>query len=65
MKRVITIIVAGLFITAALPSCKKCYTCDMNGDIREYCSKDFPDGTSGLKMTIEGYEKQGYTCEEK
>lgn len=65
MKRLITIIFAGLLLTASLPSCKKCYKCDFNGDVREYCSKDFPDGTSGLKLTVEGYEKQGYKCEEQ
>ncbi len=54
------------FMSVAFSSCKKCYTCDFgNSDVRELCSKDFPDGTDGLKMTIDEYEKQGYKCTEK
>ena len=49
-----------------LPSCKKCYSCDFgNKDVRELCSKDFPDGTDGLQLTVDAYEKQGYKCTAK
>ena len=65
MKRVVTIFFAGLLLAATLPSCKKCYKCNFNGDVREYCSKDFPDGTAGLNITIDGYEKQGYVCDKQ
>ena len=49
-----------------LSSCKKCYTCDFgNDDVREFCSKDFPDKNDGLKLTIDAYEAQGYECTAK
>ena len=53
-------------LTLTLSSCKKCYTCDFgNKDVRELCSKDFPDGTDGLQLTVDAYEKQGYKCTAK
>ena len=66
MKKIV--VAAFLFVSISLSfsSCKKCYTCDFgNGDVREYCSKDFPEGTPDLKMTIDAYEKQGYKCTQK
>lgn len=53
-------------LSAGLSSCKKCYTCDFgNNNVQELCSKDFPDGTDGLQMTVEAYEDQGYKCTQK
>ncbi len=61
----LSIVFAGLILTG-FSSCKKCYTCDFgNNDVREFCSKDFPDGNDGLKLTIDAYEAQGYTCTAK
>ncbi len=54
-----------LVCVASTSGCKKCYECDFNGDKREICSKDLPDGMDGLKMTIDAYESQGYKCEAK
>lgn len=65
MKRFVTIVFAGLLLAGTLPSCKKCYKCDYNGDVRELCSKDFPDGTAGLMLTIKANEERGYTCEQQ
>jgi hypothetical protein len=65
MKKLVAIFFAGMFLTASLSSCKKCYVCDFDGEQRELCSKDLPDGTKGLKLTIQGYEDRGYTCTEK
>jgi hypothetical protein len=66
MKRFVFIIAAGLLLSLNFSSCKKCYSCDFgNNDVREFCSKDFPDKTEGLQMTIDAYEKQGYKCTEK
>lgn len=63
MKKLTGILVMAVFVLTAMSSCKQCYTCDFGGnDVREYCSKDFPDGTSGLKLTISGYEDRGYKC---
>lgn len=63
MKNVILCCVTLLLAAASFSSCKKCYSCDFgNNDVREFCSKDFPDGTDGLKMTINAYEEQGYEC---
>ncbi|MFN8323517.1 MAG: hypothetical protein U0T74_12725 [Chitinophagales bacterium] len=62
------IFLSALFLSLAIgfSSCKKCYTCDFgSNDVREFCSKDFPDGTDGLKMTVEAYEEQGYKCTAK
>lgn len=54
------VIVAMLFMLAG---CNKCYRCDFGIDgMRDFCSKDFPDRTAGLKMTIKDYEKQGIKC---
>jgi hypothetical protein len=65
MKKIIAVVFAGLIMSASLSSCKKCYTCNFSGNVREICSKDLPDGTSGLKLTIQGYEERGYTCTEQ
>lgn len=55
-----------IIILSTLGSCKKCYVCDFgNKGVRELCSKDFDDGTSGLKLTVDAYEAQGYKCTEK
>jgi len=63
MKQIITISVLAMLVIAGLSSCKKCYSCDFGGgDVREFCSKDFPDKTKGLQMTIDAYEEQGYKC---
>lgn len=57
---------AALLVCIACSSgCQKCYECNFNGDTREICSKDLPDGMDGLKMTVDAYEDQGYTCEAK
>ena len=66
MKRLLFIFSLSVFLLSSFSSCKKCYVCDFgNGDVRELCSKDFPDGTSGLEITVDAYEKQGYQCTEK
>lgn len=62
------VIVVLLFATLmlAFSSCKKCYTCTFSEDnVQELCSKDFPDGTDGLMMTVQAFDEQGYTCTEK
>lgn len=66
MKRFIFLSSFFIVSVSFFSSCKKCYTCDFgNGDVRELCSKDFPDGTSGLEITVDAYEKQGYQCAQK
>lgn len=66
MKQVIAISLLALVMSVGLSSCKKCYTCDFGGgDVREFCSKDFPDKTAGLNMTIDAYQEQGYKCTQK
>ncbi|MCW5908829.1 MAG: hypothetical protein KIS94_13280 [Chitinophagales bacterium] len=66
MIRIIAGVFLAIFAVTTFSSCKKCYECDFkNGVVRELCSKDFPDGTSGLKLTIDAYETQGYKCVEK
>lgn len=65
MKKLITIVFAGMLLSVSMSSCKKCYTCNFHGEVRELCSKDLPDGTSGLELTVKGYEDRGYTCTEK
>lgn len=66
MKRMFLFFAAAILLSSGITSCKKCYTCDFgNNDVREFCSKDFPDGTDGLKLTIDAYEKQGYKCAAK
>lgn len=66
MKKLIAILIIGAAVTVQFTSCTKCYTCDFgNGDVREFCPKDFPDKGDGLKMTIDAYEKQGYKCNSK
>lgn len=66
MKRFLLFITLTTLFFTGLTSCNKCYTCDFgNNDVREYCSKDFPDKTEGLNMTIKAYEEQGYKCSAK
>jgi hypothetical protein len=66
MKSLLLAFTFSAFAFTSLSSCKKCYVCDFGkGDVRELCSKDFPDGTSGLKLTIDAYEQQGYKCTKK
>ncbi len=65
MRSTIILFLFSAFVFG-LSSCKKCYVCDFgNGDVQELCSKDFPDGTSGLKLSVDAYEKQGYKCTAK
>ena len=64
MLRLIYLSAAIALVTSA-GSCNKCYECDFNGDKREICAKDLPDGMSGLKLTIDGYESRGYVCTAK
>ncbi len=66
MKRFSLFIMLAAALGTGLSSCSKCYTCDFgNNDVREYCSKDFPDKTEGLNMTIKAYEERGYKCSAK
>lgn len=66
MKRFLMFLFCAVTLSAGFSSCSKCYTCDFgNNDVREFCSKDFPDKTEGLKLTIDAYEAQGYTCTAK
>jgi len=66
MKRFCLFLLTALFLGIGFSSCQKCYSCDFgSGDVRELCSKDFPDGYDGLKLTIDGYEEQGYKCTAK
>jgi hypothetical protein len=69
MKLMKNTLVAGILLIMmafGFSSCQKCYTCDFgNGNIREICSKDLPDGNAGLKLTIDGYEQRGYKCTRK
>jgi hypothetical protein len=66
MKRFALISIIFFSLASGFSSCKKCYSCDFGGgNVREFCSKDFPDGTSGLKLTVDAYEKQGYKCTAK
>lgn len=66
MKRFVFIFSFTVIALCSFNSCKKCYECDFGkGGVRELCSKDFPDGTSGLELTVEAYEKQGYKCVQK
>lgn len=66
MKHTFLLLFFAALIATSFSSCKKCYTCDFgNNDVREYCSKDFPDKTDGFKMTIDAYEAQGYKCTAK
>jgi len=63
MKKFIASVAILGFIAFHISSCAKCHSCDFGkGDVREFCPKDFPDGASGLKMTIKAYEEQGYVC---
>lgn len=63
MKKTLTAIFVLAIVSINISSCNKCYTCDFGKDgKREYCSKDFPDGSSGLKLTVDGYDKQGIKC---
>ncbi|MFN8298128.1 MAG: hypothetical protein U0T75_03410 [Chitinophagales bacterium] len=63
MKKVGIIVLVAFAILVQFTSCSKCYKCDFgNSDVREYCPKDFPDKSAGLKMTIDAYEAQGYKC---
>ena len=63
MKRSVLLFIIFCATAFGFSSCKKCYTCNFgSGDIRSYCTKDFPDGNKGLNNTIKGYEGQGYTC---
>lgn len=66
MKRTLLFLVVATLLSFSVSSCSKCYTCDFgNDDIREFCSKDFPDKNDGLKLTIDAYEAQGYECTAK
>ncbi len=66
MKHTSLFIIFAAIILTCFSSCSKCYTCDFGkNDVREYCSKDFPDKTEGLKLTIDAYEEQGYKCTQK
>lgn len=66
MKHTSPFIVFAAILLTCFSSCNKCYTCDFGkGDVREYCSKDFPDKNEGLKLTIDAYEEQGYKCNQK
>ena len=66
MKQFVLLIFVAVLFSVGFSSCKKCYSCDFgNNDVRELCSKDFPDGTDGLKLTIDAYEAQGYKCTAK
>ena len=63
MKRFVLLMSVAFILSIGFSPCKKCYSCDFgNNDVREFCSKDFPDGTEGLQMTVDAYEEQGYTC---
>jgi hypothetical protein len=63
MKRLAAVLVILGSLCFSFSSCKKCYSCDFgNGDVRKFCSKDFPDGNSGLQLTVKAYEQEGYTC---
>ena len=66
MKKTLVVCMLLSLMVFGFSSCKKCYTCDFgNGDIRELCSKDMPDGNAGLRLTIDAYEAQGYKCTRK
>jgi hypothetical protein len=66
MKRFSLFLFVATLLSFSASSCSKCYTCDFgNDDVREFCSKDFPDKSEGLKMTIDAYEEQGYECAAK
>jgi hypothetical protein len=66
MKHLILGSLITIILASGVSSCKKCYSCDFGGgDVREYCSKDFPDKTAGLKMTIDAYQARGYKCTAK
>jgi hypothetical protein len=66
MNRFLLFFLLSIVILSSLNPCSKCYDCNFGkGHVRELCSKDFPDGTSGLKLTVEAYEKQGYKCFQK
>lgn len=66
MKRFLFFLLLSIVALSSFNACNKCYECDFgkNG-VKELCSKDFPDGTSGLKLSVEAYEKQGYKCVQK
>lgn len=66
MKKIGFIILMAVAMSVQLTSCSKCYQCDFGkSDVREFCPKDFPDKSAGLKMTIDAYEQQGYKCTSK
>lgn len=66
MKKLLVILTLTSAAIISISSCSKCYTCDFgNGDVRDYCAKDFPDKKDGLKLTIDAYEAQGYKCSSK
>lgn len=66
MKRISLFLFVAILLSLSVSSCSKCYTCDFgNDDVREFCSKDFPDKNDGLKLTIDAYEAQGYDCTAK
>lgn len=62
MKNLIVLALICTILSLSFSSCSKCYTCNFNGDVREICSKDLPDGNAGLNLTIQAYEDQGYKC---
>jgi hypothetical protein len=65
MKRSVLLFIIFSAAVFCFSSCKKCVTCTFQGapvQVSTYCSKDFPDGTKGLNLTVKGWEAQGYTC---
>lgn len=65
MKRSGLLFIIFCAVAFGFSSCKKCVTCTFQGAPEQsgtYCSKDFPDGTKGLNLTVKGWEAQGYTC---
>lgn len=63
MKRFAVLVALLIALVFNFSSCKKCYTCDFgNRAPQKYCPKDFPDGYDGLKLTVDAWKKQGYTC---
>lgn len=55
MKKVLMVVVAGLFISASASSCKKCGTCKVNGTSSgvEYCAKDNQTVYDAAKLSCE------------
>lgn len=65
MKKTVAYLAFITIVAIQFTSCKKCYVCNFSGAEKELCTDDFPDKNAGLKLSIDGYEKQGYVCNEK